>query len=953
MPAPPDRAACWVGQTFLSAGQAGRQVGFGPRPPATLNWEAIVHRRFMFLAAVAVVGCLDGAALAAEPSRMVVLDAASLWRCRFIKGTELVRRASGALEHTIEFPTWTWVKIDGKRARRLLKAPKMRRRPTPPPDTWMQIDFDDGDWGVSRGPFSGSGSRAHRFTKLCPRTRLIFMRGRFRVADPKKAGDLTLSLRFEGGAVVYLNGAEITRSHLPTGKIAARTPAQDYPLDAYVDPKGMVLAESDGARAAGRFAKRIRSVAGGRIPASKLRKGVNVLAVELHCAPGAEVMYTGPLGKGGYKGLLWPRVGLEELKLTAAAGAAIEPNAIRPTPPTKIRVWNHPVVQSLLPSDYGDPFAPLRPVKIVGARNGVFSGQVVLSSGKPIRNIAVEVADLRGDGDARIVASAVTIAYALPDGSAPRRYGPKWFDTLASPPSAEVAVYKTVSRRTGVRTYAAVQPVWITVRVPAEAAPGDYKGVITIRAEGLGPVRVPVELSVAGWRIPPPKQFGTFMGFIQSPDSLAVQYKVTAWSDEHWKLIERSFDLIGQVSGAALYIPAVAKTHFGNAHSMVRWVKKADRSFKHDFSIAEKYIAVAAKRLGRIQVACIYAWEPQKVGGHYEHNTFHGDREILFSVLDPKTKKLTVTKGPKWGTAECRAFWKPVMAGLKTILKKHGLDGAMMLGLCNDYEPSKGAAGDLAVAAPGVPWVVHSHTAGWLGRGIQGQRVGYVSNVWGMSGASDPDVPYVHSKQARFYGWQHPVLLTRFGRNDFRQSSPMSFYRVYPEGWVVARGKYRGGGAKGFCGTDGVGRMGADFWPVRKSRSGRVSASLAGYYNPWGGLDLNSFGVTYVLGPGKVGPVRTVRFEMLRECLQENEARFFLERILTDPKRRATLDDELARRAQDILDERVRAFLDFDIEYKGIRDSRWFVSSDWQGRSARLYAVAAEAAARQPSPKGK
>ncbi len=268
----------------------------------------------------------------------------------------------------------------------------------------------------------------------------------------------------------------------------------------------------------------------------------------------------------------------------------------------------------------------------------------------------------------------------------------------------------------------------------------------------------------------------------------------------------------------------------------------------------------------------------------------------------------------------------------------------MMLGLCNDFEPSKGAADDLAAAAPEVPWVVHSHTGGWLSRGIRGRPVGYLACIWGMSGVSDPDVPYVWSKQRRFYGWKYPVLLTRFGRNDFRQSSPVSFYRAYPEGWIVARGKYRGGGAKGFCGSDGVGRMGADFWYVLKDKRGRLKSSLAGHYSYWGGLDLDRFGVTYVLGPGPEGPVPTVRFEMFRECLQENEARIFIERILTDPKRRARLGDALGGRAQEILDERVRAFLDFDIEYQGTRDSRWFVCSGWQDRSARLYAVAAEVA---------
>ena len=60
--------------------------------------------------------------------------------------------------------------------------------------------------------------------------------------------------------------------------------------------------------------------------------------------------------------------------------------------------------------------------------------------------------------------------------------------------------------------------------------------------------------------------------------------------------------------------------------------------------------------------------------------------------------------------------------------------------------------------------------------------------------------------------------MLRFGRNDLRQSSPLTAYRAYPEGWIVAPGKWAAwdGDGKFWSGTDGVGRVGADFWPVQQ-----------------------------------------------------------------------------------------------------------------------------------------
>ena len=87
----------------------------------------------------------------------------------------------------------------------------------------------------------------------------------------------------------------------------------------------------------------------------------------------------------------------------------------------------------------------------------------------------------------------------------------------------------------------------------------------------------------------------------------------------------------------------------------------------------------------------------------------------------------------------------------------------------------------------------------------------------------------------------------------------------------------------------------------------------------------------------------TERLEMLREGLQETEARIFIERALIDPAKRATLGAELAERCQAMLDERVRDRLRA-IGGKDSSDWLWFISSGWRRRSEQLYAAAAEVA---------
>jgi len=85
--------------------------------------------------------------------------------------------------------------------------------------------------------------------------------------------------------------------------------------------------------------------------------------------------------------------------------------------------------------------------------------------------------------------------------------------------------------------------------------------------------------------------------------------------------------------------------------------------------------------------------------------------------------------------------------------------------------------------------------------------------------------------------------------------------------------------------------------------------------------------------------------------VQEAEARIFIEKALDDPAKRAKLGDELAKRAQELLDERVReiarAKQDRSPMFSYGSDVSW---GDYAGgavdRARALYRLAAEVTAK-------
>ena len=143
--------------------------------------------------------------------------------------------------------------------------------------------------------------------------------------------------------------------------------------------------------------------------------------------------------------------------------------------------------------------------------------------------------------------------------------------------------------------------------------------------------------------------------------------------------------------------------------------------------------------------------------------------------------------------------------------------------------------------------------------------------------------------------------------------------------------------------------------------SSTVVGSIAARYlkSYWNNLNIN----IHLLARGEKAPVATARFEMMREGIQECEARIFIEHALTNKTLRGKLGDDLTQRCQEILDTRARFirrgistyvasghYQDWAMgrstwwQAPGVFGSHWYISSGWETRVKALYDVAAEVA---------
>ena len=641
-----------------------------------------------------------------------------------------------------------------------------------------------------------------------------------------------------------------------------------------------------------------------------------------------------------------------------------------------MQLWNADVTEEVLELDYGSVCEPLKPIRIVAARNGRFSGQIVLGSTAEIAGLSAKVSDLRhAGGGGAIAAEAAKIRYALP-GQGRMQYlggsvygGPTGtslgvlfhrFDALVDEAPATVPVRsQTEKLNANVRTSwglpakpvpAAVVPIWVTVNVPADARPGRYTGKITIGMDGQKLRVVPIDLEVFDWTLPGVAEYVSEFSVYQSPDTLAAYYgiedsgpaanpgqaesrPVPLWSKRHWELIESSVRLIGEIGNHTIIIPLLSKEQAGNAESYVYWVEQADGSFKYDTSIMDKYLDLYLKYHDpkRIKAVCLIVWGNAGVasGNPYQKHKYD-ERGVpketrgtfTVTMVDRATGKKTDMPLPPVGTPEYEAFWRPALREVHASLKRRGLAEKMLFGMPADPSPAAPAVAAFRNILPEVGWFVGNHPgASRLRYDAQDRNktvpVLHVERVY--------TGPLPDPAKKRNFGWQRKDMALAFNRYGFGPlclfpSPSVWAFRILMEADLAS-------------GHRGAGRIGADYWqmPGLKYNSGGGGTFYARFPQSAIGQTGMASNCAALLAPGPDGPVTSVRFENVREGIQSAEAVIFIQKALLGKR----ISGALAEGCWRVIDERINAMRVYTL---GLG------RAGWEQRDRRLFQAAADVA---------
>ncbi|MGW2515856.1 glycoside hydrolase domain-containing protein [Streptomyces sp. NPDC001617] len=244
------------------------------------------------------------------------------------------------------------------------------------------------------------------------------------------------------------------------------------------------------------------------------------------------------------------------------------------------------------------------------------SAQLAIASGTRLDDVHATVGDLTGPGGTRIAGDGTQVRFVKYIPVQRSKSEIDWSATIDQVSSAtEVSgdrnpdvVGDPLEERASVDVPAyAAQPLWFTFHIPPNAKPGTYKGDVRVEVGDHTQATYPLTIEVADASVPAPAKYRFFLDVWAQPETIAQAHHVRLWSKEHWKLIEaydRDLASRGQkvVNTTIVDNPWHHQWSLGTRQSqtatpyssMVGWSWDGSR-FAFDFSRWDKYVDTALR----------------------------------------------------------------------------------------------------------------------------------------------------------------------------------------------------------------------------------------------------------------------------------------------------------------------------------------------------------------------
>ena len=230
-------------------------------------------------------------------------------------------------------------------------------------------------------------------------------------------------------------------------------------------------------------------------------------------------------------------------------------------------------------------------MQTAGWRGERVSALALLWSAADVRGVECEIKDFKGEGISLPASIATThfVRYTLADkrdkGCLCRRQAnhPKalYPDMLDSLDHFDLPAKST-------------RPVWVSIRIPQDAAPGIYRSELVVSHRGCGKVRLPLEVEVVDQVLAEPSEWSYHLDLWQHPSAVARIRNLDMWSDAHFEALREEMKPLAD-AGQKVITATLNRDPWrfqcnDDYEPMIHWTKNPDGSWSYDYRTFDRWV---------------------------------------------------------------------------------------------------------------------------------------------------------------------------------------------------------------------------------------------------------------------------------------------------------------------------------------------------------------------------
>ncbi|MFA7141060.1 MAG: glycoside hydrolase domain-containing protein [Proteiniphilum sp.] len=203
------------------------------------------------------------------------------------------------------------------------------------------------------------------------------------------------------------------------------------------------------------------------------------------------------------------------------------------------------------------------------------------------------------------------------------------------------------------------RPVWITIDVPPDAAPGIYTSTLQLFADGKKREQFSFQLEVLPQILPPATEWAFHLDLWQNPYAVARVAGVEPWSQAHWEALRPVMKMLGDAGQKVITATLNKRPWNGQTEdafgSMIGWTKKSEGSWAFDYTIFDHWVQFMMDLGIKKQINC-YSMVPWG--------------NIFYYFDEKEGQEIKVSAAP--GTKEYADLWEPFLEDFVKHLDQKG-----------------------------------------------------------------------------------------------------------------------------------------------------------------------------------------------------------------------------------------------------------------------------------------